>query len=136
MLTLNRKSPRAADDFIRGVNLGGWLVLEPWITPGIFEEGGDSAVDEWTLSAALGHRAHERLKLHWNTFMEQKDFDRIKGAGLTHVRIPIGYWAVAPIQGEPFVQGQVDMLDAAIDWARHSGLKVNVDLHGGTFTLT
>ena len=23
---------------IRGVNLGGWLVLEPWITPSIFEE--------------------------------------------------------------------------------------------------
>ncbi|EGE07358.1 glucan 1,3-beta-glucosidase [Trichophyton mentagrophytes] len=124
------KSPRAADDFIRGVNLGGWLVLEPWITPGIFEEGGDSAVDEWTLSAALGQRAHERLKLHWNTYIDQKDFDRIKGAGLTHVRIPIGYWAVAPIEGEPFVQGQIDMLDAAIDWARYSGLKVNVDLHG------
>lgn len=26
------------DDKIRGVNLGGWLVLEPWITPLIFEE--------------------------------------------------------------------------------------------------
>ena len=25
-------------DKIRGVNLGGWLVLEPWITPSIFEE--------------------------------------------------------------------------------------------------
>ena len=26
------------DDKIRGVNLGGWLLLEPWITPSIFEE--------------------------------------------------------------------------------------------------
>ncbi|KAM5463373.1 putative glucan 1,3-beta-glucosidase [Microsporum audouinii] len=125
------KSPRAtAQDFIRGVNIGGWLVLEPWITPSIFEEGGDSAVDEWTLSQALGERAHDRLKLHWNTYIDQNDFDRIRDVGLTHVRIPIGYWAVAPIQGEPFVQGQVDMLDAAIDWARHSGLKVMIDLHG------
>ena len=29
---------------VRGVNLGGWFVLEPWITPVFFEEvndGGD-----------------------------------------------------------------------------------------------
>ena len=26
-----------ADGKIRGVNLGGWLVMEPWITPKIFE---------------------------------------------------------------------------------------------------
>jgi hypothetical protein len=25
------------DGKIRGVNLGGWLVMEPWITPKIFE---------------------------------------------------------------------------------------------------
>ena len=25
------------DGKIRGVNLGGWLLLEPWITPSIFE---------------------------------------------------------------------------------------------------
>ena len=27
----------ADDGKIRGVNLGGWLVLEPWITPNLFE---------------------------------------------------------------------------------------------------
>ena len=26
------------DGIIRGVNLGGWLLLEPWITPSLFEE--------------------------------------------------------------------------------------------------
>ncbi|KAK2875966.1 hypothetical protein FQN49_001487 [Arthroderma sp. PD_2] len=125
------KAPRAAgDDIIRGVNLGGWLVLEPWITPSIFDAAGDSAVDEWTLSQALGAGAHDRLSQHWNSFINQEDFNRIRAAGLTHVRIPIGYWAAAPIDGEPFVQGQMDMLDAAIDWARNSGLKVIVDLHG------
>ena len=32
------------DGMVRGVNLGGWFVLEPWITPVFFEEvndGGD-----------------------------------------------------------------------------------------------
>ena len=33
------------NDKIRGVNLGGWLVLEPWITPSIFEALPDDVVD-------------------------------------------------------------------------------------------
>jgi glucan 1,3-beta-glucosidase len=32
-------------DTIRGVNLGGWFVLEPWITPSIFEATSDDVVD-------------------------------------------------------------------------------------------
>lgn len=50
---------------------------------------------------------------------------------MNHVRIPIGYWAVMPQAGEPYVQGQLEVLDQAIVWARDAGLKVIVDLHGG-----
>lgn len=32
-------------DKVRGVNLGGWLVLEPWITPSIFEATPGNVVD-------------------------------------------------------------------------------------------
>lgn len=46
---------------------------------------------------------------------------------------PPGYWAVAPIPGAPYVQGQLPILDAAIGWARAAGLKVMIDLHGGIF---
>lgn len=30
---------------VRGVNLGGWFVLEPWITPSIFEATPGNVVD-------------------------------------------------------------------------------------------
>ncbi|KAF8269565.1 hypothetical protein EI94DRAFT_1799126 [Lactarius quietus] len=34
---------------VRGVNLGGWFVLEPWITPSIFNNTkNDAIVDEYT----------------------------------------------------------------------------------------
>ncbi|KAG8533611.1 uncharacterized protein KY384_001351 [Bacidia gigantensis] len=115
---------------VRGVNLGGWFVLEPWITPSLFNLG-DDVVDEYTFSAKLGKdQAYSKLSDHWNTWITQADFNAIASAGLNHVRIPIGYWAVAPINGDPYVQGQLNVLDQAINWARGAGLKVLIDLHG------
>ncbi|KAI9705019.1 MAG: exo-1,3-beta-glucanase [Candelina mexicana] len=118
---------------VRGVNLGGWFVLEPWITPSLFNEwaNGGGVVDEWTLSQALGRdEAHSRLDNHWRTFITRDDFFEIARAGLNHVRIPIGYWAITPLDGEPYVQGQISYLDQAIGWARDAGLKMMIDLHG------
>ncbi|MCJ1291709.1 exo-1,3-beta-glucanase [Xylographa carneopallida] len=117
---------------VYGVNLGGWFVLEPWITPSIFEAtNNDAIVDEFTLTQSLGQDAASSiLTNHWNTWITQDDFNQIAAAGLNHVRIPIGYWAVAPLQGDPYVQGQLPVLDQAIGWARSAGLRVLLDLHG------
>ncbi|PGH17941.1 hypothetical protein AJ79_00840 [Helicocarpus griseus UAMH5409] len=123
-------APRDDKESMHGVNLGGWLVLEPWITPSLFEEAGEAAVDEYTWSKTLAGNAKSRLTKHWDSWISSADFEQIAAAGLTHVRIPIGYWAVAPVDGEPYVQGQIDYLDKAIGWARDSNLKVIVDLHG------
>lgn len=126
------------DEKVRGVNLGGWFVLEPWITPKIFTDlpqnlaGRDDVVDEYTYSQKLGKSAAlERLKKHWNTWITEADFKEIAKAGLNHVRIPIGYWALAPRNEDPYVQGQLEFLDKAIKWARTSKLKVLLDIHGG-----
>jgi glucan 1,3-beta-glucosidase len=130
------KSFDYSGDKVRGVNLGGWLVLEPWITPSIFDGAGDGAVDEWSLTQILGKdEAKARLTDHWDSFITQDDFNRIADAGLNHVRIPIGYWAVATQEGDPYVGGQLDYLDRAIEWAGAAGLKVMIDLHGGKYTL-
>jgi len=45
-------------DKVRGVNLGGWLVLEPWITPSIFEATPGNVVDgkRITMSRACERR--------------------------------------------------------------------------------
>ena len=116
------------------MNLGGWFVLEPWITPSIFEEWADGGgvVDEYTYCQALGpSEAYNRLSSHWNSWITQGDFDQIAAAGLNHVRIPIGYWSVIPVSGEPFVQGAYAVLGRALDWAQSAGLNVMIDLHGG-----
>jgi len=117
---------------VRGVNLGGWLVLEPWITPSLFDNTGNAnIIDEWTFGA-LQNRATATATLtnHWNTFITEADFVAIAAAGLNHVRLPIGYWAFEVGPGEPYIQGQLPYLTKAITWATNHGLKLIVDLHG------
>ncbi|KAI9660133.1 MAG: exo-1,3-beta-glucanase [Bathelium mastoideum] len=123
-------------EITRGVNLGGWLVLEAWITPSIFQKfpASEGIVDEYTLSQKLGNQtAHDTiLKPHWDSWVTQDDFNKISSYGFNVVRIPIGYWAYASY-GEPFASGAAPYLDKAIDWARNAqpkALKVIVDLHG------
>ncbi|KAF7347576.1 Glycoside hydrolase family 5 protein [Mycena venus] len=117
---------------VRGVNLGGWLVLEPWITPSLFDNTGNAnIVDEWTF-ASLQSRATATaaLSVHWNTFITESDFADIAAAGLNHVRLPIGYWAWDVSGGEPYIQGQLPFLNKAVAWAGNHGLKLIIDLHG------
>lgn len=121
------------NDNIRGVNIGGWLVLEPWITPSIFENVDQSLniVDEFTLCEKLPVQAPRILRQQWNSWTNFEDFQKIASSGFNVVRIPIGYWAYDN-SGSPYVSGADAYLRAAIDWARETtpSLKVIIDLHG------
>lgn len=120
----NRNDNRSPD-ILRGVNLGGWLVLEKWMVPGVFR--GTDAADEYGLCLALGEQAKARLQKHRERFITAEDFRWIKSCGLNAVRVPVGYWALeAP---EPFVEA-ADFVDFALDQARENDLKLILDLHG------
>lgn len=69
------------------------------------------------------------LKPHWENFVKLSDFQKIKNAGFNMVRIPVGYWAYMDAGGA-YTFGAAPYLDKAIGWARQTGLKVVIDLHG------
>ncbi|KAF2087642.1 glycoside hydrolase family 5 protein [Saccharata proteae CBS 121410] len=114
---------------IRGANIGGWLVLEPWITPSIFQQFGGSVVDEYTLTQNIGN-AGDILQQHWSSWATLADFQKLADNHFNAVRVPIGYWAFKKYQQDPYIMGAQDYLDKAIGWARQTGLKVWIDLHG------
>ncbi|TIB74891.1 cellulase [Wallemia mellicola] len=123
---------RRYGDLIRGVNIGGLFVLEPWITPSVFDQTGNPAiVDEWTFGQYQDHaQAESAINSHLETFFTYDDFQQIKNAGLTHVRIPVGFWAIET-QGEPYIVGnRLNKLKEVVRWCRDIGLKVWIDLHG------
>ncbi|KAI0322258.1 glycoside hydrolase [Amylostereum chailletii] len=121
-------------DTVRGVNLGGWLVTEPFSVPALYQKY-SGVVDEWELSEAM--RADtgsgggiSQLEDHYKTFITEQDFADIAAAGLNYVRIPLGYWAIETRDGEPFLANvSWQYFLKAINWARKYGIRINLDFH-------
>ena len=136
-----------------------WLVIEPFISPALFEpfsaSGSDPngtfvAVDEWTLCEALGTNMAATIEEHYKTFIvrrslllrfaaidesllsrqTEKDFAEIAAAGLNWVRLPVPFWIVEVYDDEPFLANVGwSYFLKAITWARKYGLRLNLDLH-------
>ncbi len=111
-----------SNETLRGVNLGGWLVLERWITPSLFE--GTDADDEYSFMAEP--EAAEKIKWHRRTFIQEDDFAWLASHGVNAVRIPVGYWLFETTG--PFTSC-VEYLDMAMRMAERYKLKVLIDLH-------
>ncbi|PVH76885.1 glycoside hydrolase family 5 protein [Cadophora sp. DSE1049] len=120
-----------SDQPFRGISIGGWLSLEPFITPSLFESD-SSLKDEYSLCKKLGpEKAAATLEKHYATFITEDDFRSIAAAGLDHIRIPFSYWAVKTFDDDPYVFGvSWRYLLRGIEWARKYGLRVKLDLHG------
>ncbi|TFY50297.1 hypothetical protein EVJ58_g11106, partial [Rhodofomes roseus] len=111
-------------DNIRGVNLGGWLVPEPFMQVSAYAYS-YNLMNETSQGGLEGV-----LTNHYETFITEQDFAEIAGAGLNHVRIPIGYWAIETWAGEPFLaKVSWTYFLKAIEWARKYGLRINLDFH-------
>jgi glucan 1,3-beta-glucosidase len=116
----------------RGVNVGGWLSLEPFITPSLFNYALNAGVvDEYSLCKHLASKCESVLEKHYATFVTEDTFRQIRDAGLDHVRIPFSYWAIQTYEGDPYLfRTSWRYLLRAIEWCRRYGLRVNLDVHG------
>lgn len=164
-------------NWIRGVNLGGWLVLERYIAPyqfaitdchlagdlcwypgaisapdtsdpaykecdlsectpyrpeGIYGKP-DYPLDEWHLAAAFNDTTvgEQWLNYHFENFIKKEDLIRVKGAGITHLRVPLPHWILGDIQDdEPWIAGdRWKYFLRVCGWARELGLEVWPNIH-------
>lgn len=123
-----------AEEPIRGVNLGGWLVLEPWITPSLFYDFLDDerpATDEKLLCAKWGaDEARARLKEFRDVWVTEDTFRRLREVGLNTARVPYGYWVFGDAPGFCENVSSIEYLDLAVDWAEANGINLLLDMHG------
>lgn len=110
-------------DKIRGVNLGGWFVLERWMSQALFEgvEGKDETVFSQQKPSAEAFLHH-----HWETFITEDDFIWLAQRKINLVRIPFPWWVFG--EDEPYFSC-LKWLDRAMNWAGKHELAVLLDLH-------
>ena len=114
---------------VRGINLGGWLVQEPWMMPLVTRpKGGQPIEDAATMWRTVAQRfgaaeMNEIRGAYREAWLGDEDFARIKAAGFTTVRLPFTYENLQEPDGYKW-------LDWAIDRAARHGLYTILDLHG------
>mmetsp|Transcript_19787 Transcript_19787/g.63636 ORF Transcript_19787/g.63636 Transcript_19787/m.63636 type:complete len:746 (-) Transcript_19787:112-2349(-) len=122
---------------IFGVNLGGWLVLEPWITPSLFYQflgkgRQEVAMDSYSFCSVLGPKeGNLQLRRHWKTWVTRDHVRRLAELGVNSLRVPVGDWMFGASYG-PYVgctEGSLVALDELLVWAAEFDLKVLLDVH-------
>ncbi|KAH9958846.1 glycoside hydrolase family 5 protein [Russula dissimulans] len=125
---------------IYGVNLGSWLLLEPWMLPNEWVKMGGEICDdcstcistEFALAAAYPDDVDERFAEHWSTWFTQGDVNRLQGAGINTVRVPLGYWIVEPLVNrttEHYPRGGISYLVKGLEMLRKAGIRAILDHH-------
>ena len=87
---------------VTGVNIGGWLVLEPWITPSLFykylNKTRDDGVgrDSYTFCQSFGNatEANRWMRGHWANWFNEEWMDKLASRGVQRLRLPIGDWTI------------------------------------------
>jgi len=134
--TTSDLSKRAANlpQKIRGVNLGGWLLSEPWMMNQEWSEMGcGDSCSEFDCVNKLGQsQANDAFNAHYARWITPSMIQSMHEAGLNTIRIPIGYWSLHSLvdSSEHFPEMKLQYLDDIIDKAAQLGMFVVIDLHG------
>src|SRR5476651_763327 len=109
---------------IKGTNLGNWLVPEGYmwrLNGGVQSPREIEALVELLLgpdkAAAFWHDYRDR-------YVTQADIDFLARTGCNTLRVPLHYKFFLEEKGEGF-----RLLDRVVEWSRHAGLRVILDLH-------
>lgn len=106
--------------YLRGVNLGNWLLLE-----GYFFHGRNFGAQIFKRNF-VKHNGKEALKHFLSTFRQNyisyQDIRRIKKMGANVIRLPFNYRLL-------YKEKRWDYLNRAISWCKKEGIRCILDLH-------
>ncbi|KAG8785267.1 hypothetical protein FRC12_017790 [Ceratobasidium sp. 428] len=136
---------------VYGVNIGSWLVSEPWMFPNEWRAMGGEVCDDCTTCVAselYGSRYPRNMNETENMVIElvlllrswdktelirfSQNTDKIANAGLNTVRIPLGYWIIEPLvhrSTEFFPRGGLKWLKNGLQMLKDKGINVILDHH-------
>ncbi len=111
---------------LRGVNAGGWLIMESWMTL----TNAPSQLEAFeVLDARFGKEKREELfKIYEDNYFTESDFDNIKSLGMNVVRLPFAWWNIIDDAGK-LKENAFERLDWFVEKCAQRGIYVILDLH-------
>jgi Endoglucanase len=129
-------STTGAEFVPKGVNAGGWLSREGWMTPfsNNDELTGDSYYDRLmyeTLVERFGQsKAYELEAVYLDNWWTEIDFDNIKAMGFNHIRLGFTYMNFYYLPDLTWRDDGFERMDWFVDECAERGLYVVLDMHG------
>lgn len=126
---------RGNEVYLRGTNVGGWLIQEPWMTPfgdDKSEYNGDEEKMRGILTGRwdIGTSGQEALyKEFQDTWFTEQDVQNCADMGMTVLRLPI-YWQNLLDTDYNWKQDPWKRIDWLVNTAEKYGIYVILDFHG------
>lgn len=108
--------------FLKGVNLGGWLLWEEWMWGGSFHSETSMKI---RLKEALGEEKYTAfLNDYYHNFITRNDIELLSENKVNCVRVPFNY--------RLFTEKEVDgfsLVDSLVSWCKSAHIYVVLDMH-------
>ncbi len=126
---------------IKGINLGSYFVLEPYINPSLFYQfiglNTDVVGDSYMFCKYLGPaEANKQLNTHWESWITFEKLAKVKEYGINTLRIPVSDWMFIPYDVYDLEQDNTKCydnslyyLDKLFDYADQLDLNILLDIH-------
>ncbi len=119
---------------LRGLNLGGWFIMEKWMCP--LDSGSlpDTYSAITNLDARFGVAVEQiLLRTYQSSWITTADLDNIENAGYNCVRVPVwwgNFYSITNTTASGWRPDAFDMLDWLVTNCTSRGIYVIIDMHG------
>ena len=123
---------------LRGVNLGNYLLMEPWMLFGSNSPLITSYPDDYSIRSSIKTRFGQSgldsfLKTYRAAYVQESDFDSFMRNGFNLVRLPVNVQDIRPLDDNgnwTTSSFRFEYIDRVIRFCADRGLYVLLDLHG------